>query len=102
MVFSANRAERLSGGQIRNARNPGVLPWGGTERNTPNLWTMRSGTAHLSLAIDVDSDPISGSISNGCHVERPFTGWIELAAAIEAVRSARHGSEGSEPEGKAG
>jgi hypothetical protein len=56
----------------------------------------------LSLAIDVDSEPISGSISNGCHVERPFTGWIELVAAIEAVRSAGHGSEGSEPEGGAG
>ncbi len=79
-----------------------MLPWGGTDRNTPNLWTMRSGTAHLSLAIDVDSEPISGSISNGCRVEQPFTGWIELAAAIEAVRSARHGSEGFEPEGGAG
>jgi hypothetical protein len=63
---------------------------------------MRSGTAHLSLAIDVDSEPISGSISNGCRVERPFTGWIELAAAIEAVRSAGRVSDGADPEGDAG
>jgi hypothetical protein len=56
----------------------------------------------LSLAIDVDSEPISGSISNGCQVERPFTGWIELAAAIEAVRRAGGGSESFAPEGGAG
>jgi hypothetical protein len=56
----------------------------------------------MTLAIDVDSEPISGSISNGCHIERPFTGWIELVAAIEAVRSADHDSESSEPEGGAG
>ncbi|HTX12299.1 MAG TPA: hypothetical protein VME22_27025 [Solirubrobacteraceae bacterium] len=60
---------------------------------------MRSGTAHMSLAIDVDSEPISGSISNGCHVEQPFTGWIELVAAIEAVRSASDGSGVSDFEG---
>ena len=63
---------------------------------------MRSGTTHGSLAIDVDSEPISGSISNGCHVERPFTGWIELAAAIEAVRSAGHAPESVAPEGGSG
>jgi hypothetical protein len=63
---------------------------------------MRRGTAHVNLAIDVDSEPISGSISNGSQVERPFTGWIELAAAIEAVRSSGHESESSEPEGQAG
>jgi len=53
----------------------------------------------MSLAIDVDSEPISGSISNGCHVEQPFTGWIELVAAIEAVRSASDGSGVSDFEG---
>jgi hypothetical protein len=53
-------------------------------------------TRHLELAIEVDSDPISGSVSNGPHRSQPFNGWIELVAAIEAVRSAGHGSTGCE------
>jgi hypothetical protein len=44
--------------------------------------------AHLELAIEVDSDPISGSVSNGSRHSQPFIGWIELVAAIEAARSA--------------
>jgi hypothetical protein len=52
-------------------------------------------TRHLQLAIDVDSDPISGSVSNGAHRSQPFNGWIELVAAIEAVRSSGHASTGS-------
>jgi hypothetical protein len=42
---------------------------------------------HLELAIEVDSDPISGSVSNGSRHSQPFHGWIELVAAIEAARS---------------
>ncbi len=49
---------------------------------------MERGTAHLDLAIDVNSDPISGSVSNGSAHAQPFTGWIELVAVIEAARSA--------------
>ena len=40
------------------------------------------------LAIDVDSDPISGLVSNGTEVSMAFNGWVELAAFIEAARSA--------------
>jgi hypothetical protein len=63
---------------------------------------MRRGTAHLKLAIDVDSDPISGSVSNGSHGAEPFTGWIELVAAIEAARAASHACEAGKPKGEAG
>lgn len=56
---------------------------------------MRRGIAHLQLAIDVESDPISGSVSNGSQDARPFTGWIELVAAIETARSA---AEDGQPE----
>jgi hypothetical protein len=63
---------------------------------------MRRGTAHMSLAIDLDSDPISGSVSNGCKVAQPFTGWIELVAAIEAARSASPEREVSESGGEGG
>jgi hypothetical protein len=61
---------------------------------------MRSGTTHLQLAINVDSDPISGSVSNGDHGAEPFTGWIELTAAIEAARSSGASAYGEQPEGE--
>jgi hypothetical protein len=48
---------------------------------------VRSGTAHLRLAIEIDSDPISGSVSNGTGDPAAFRGWVELAAVIEAARS---------------
>jgi hypothetical protein len=48
---------------------------------------VERATTHLELAIEVDSDPISGSVSNGNRQSQPFTGWIELVAAIEAARS---------------
>jgi hypothetical protein len=63
---------------------------------------MRSPTAHISLTIEVDSDPISGSVSNGSQVARPFMGWIELVEAIEAVRNASHASEAASPAGEGG
>jgi hypothetical protein len=58
---------------------------------------MRRGTAHLQLAIDVDSDPITGSVSDGSQGAQPFTGWMELVAAIETARSA---PEAWRPEGE--
>ncbi|HET6865117.1 MAG TPA: hypothetical protein VFH80_04305 [Solirubrobacteraceae bacterium] len=48
---------------------------------------MERATARLELAIEVDSDPISGSVSNGSRHSQPFIGWIELVVAIEAARS---------------
>jgi hypothetical protein len=56
----------------------------------------------MELVIDVDSDPISGSVSNGSHVARPFTGWIELVAAIEAARTEHHACEPARPDGELG
>ena len=60
-----------------------------------NILTVQTATAHLELAIDVDSEPISGSVSNGAHRSQPFSGWIELVAAIEAARSSVSGANGS-------
>jgi len=68
---------------------------------------VERATARLELAIEVDSDPISGSVSNGSRESQPFNGWIELVAAIEAARSSAslHGGErqtlGSVPGAKA-
>lgn len=59
---------------------------------------MGRGTAHINLAIEVDSDPISGCVTNGSQLAQPFTGWIELTAAIESARTENHACE---PEGEA-
>jgi hypothetical protein len=60
---------------------------------------MRRGTAHLQLAIELDSDPITGSVSDGGQSAQPFTGWIELVAAIETARAASDGAEAWRPKG---
>jgi hypothetical protein len=41
---------------------------------------------HLKLAVDVGSDPITGSVEVGGGDPRSFCGWIELVAEIEAAR----------------
>ena len=43
--------------------------------------------AHVGLAIELGSEPIQGSVQSGCQEPRAFCGWVELAAAIEAVRA---------------
>jgi hypothetical protein len=48
--------------------------------------TIQRGEIQLTLCIDLEADPITGSLSaaNGAH--RRFSGWIGLAAALEAIR----------------
>ena len=57
-----------------------------------------AATTHLELLIDVDSDPITGSVSNGDARARSFTGWIDLVAVIEAARA---GDPGLDPQAEA-
>ncbi len=52
---------------------------------------MNAPTSRLDLAIDVGSDPISGSLSVPGGESHRFHGWIELTAAIESVRRERRG-----------
>lgn len=47
---------------------------------------MAGQSADLNLSIEIDSDPITGSVSNGAGEPQLFCGWMELVAAIEAVR----------------
>jgi hypothetical protein len=42
------------------------------------------GARKLTLEIDVGSDPISGRLADDRGV-RPFSGWLELAAALQAA-----------------
>ncbi len=48
---------------------------------------MDRSVAHLHLAIELDSDPIRGLVSETGAQERSFNGWIELAEAIEDARA---------------
>jgi|GEM_PF-5082241 len=48
-----------------------------------------SGRAkQMQLAIEIDSDPIAGSVSVGAGAPQRFSGWIELVAVIESARRA--------------
>lgn len=47
---------------------------------------MNERATILKLAVDVGSDPITGSLAVGAAKPTSFCGWIELVAAIEAVR----------------
>ncbi len=51
----------------------------------------------VNLSIDLGSDPISGSLTAGLDPEpRRFSGWVELAGAIEEVRVRRTGGARAE------
>jgi hypothetical protein len=43
---------------------------------------------HVDLEFDVGSDPIQGRLGATALATREFRGWIELAAALEAMFSA--------------
>ena len=49
---------------------------------------------HLKLAVDVGSEPITGSLAVGGGDPRSFCGWIELVAEIEAARYNGEGAPG--------
>ena len=56
-----------------------------------------SRSVNISLSIEVDSDPISGSVAGELDKgPRRFSGWVELAGAIEDVRMRRPGGAGAE------
>jgi hypothetical protein len=47
---------------------------------------MAGRSTQLKLVIEVDSDPIQGSVATDATEPQLFSGWMELVAAIEAVR----------------
>jgi hypothetical protein len=61
------------------------------------LPVMANRSVNVSLSIDLESDPISGFMSGDVDQEpRRFSGWVELAGAIEDVRIRRAGGAGAE------
>ena len=45
-----------------------------------------SGLVHLELELDASADPVEGWLIVGGADREPFTGWIQLAAALERIR----------------
>ena len=50
------------------------------------MLAMTGRSTDLHLSIEVDSDPITGSVSGSTGEPRLFCGWMELVAVIEGVR----------------
>ena len=45
-----------------------------------------SGLVHLELELDPSADPVEGWLVAGTGDREQFTGWIQLAAALERIR----------------
>jgi hypothetical protein len=58
--------------------------------------------ARVELSLDRGSDPISGELAIGAGSPQRFSGWIELAAAIEAARAESADGAGKSPGGSPG
>jgi hypothetical protein len=65
----------------------GCFPGANNGREARPFLAVERAVRHLELVIEIDSDPISGSVSNGSERSQPFIGWIELVAAIETART---------------
>jgi hypothetical protein len=48
--------------------------------------TTGPGATRLILLIDLDADPINGSLQSADGRTRGFVGWIGLAATLNAIR----------------
>ena len=50
------------------------------------IFVVTRRATQMQLSIEVDSDPIAGSVSVEEGAPQPFSGWIELVATIESAR----------------
>jgi hypothetical protein len=53
---------------------------------------MRSARARVTLEIELDSEPIQGSLSHGDGANHAFNGWIELVALLQDAATAAPGA----------
>jgi hypothetical protein len=65
-----------------------ILGWlpGANRAGKSDHLGMTRHSKELHLSIEIDSDPIAGLVSVDTGDPRGFCGWMELVAAIEAVR----------------
>jgi hypothetical protein len=60
------------------------------------------GETEVVLRVDLDADPITGSLGSACGPSRRFSGWIGLVAALQAARAGGAQRPESAPEDGAG
>jgi hypothetical protein len=47
--------------------------------------TMADGPLHIDLDLDVRDGEVEGRAARAGGPERPFSGWVELLAALDAL-----------------
>jgi hypothetical protein len=47
--------------------------------------TMADGPLHIDLDLDVHGGEVEGRAARAGGPERPFSGWVELLAALDAL-----------------
>ena len=47
--------------------------------------TMADGTLHIDLDLRVTGGDVEGQAATEGQPERPFAGWVELLAALDAI-----------------
>lgn len=67
----------------------------------PDNWAMseRVGPQRITIELEPGADPIQGRLSGEGVPDGSFMGWMELATALEEVRTTRPGPEPSSPAG---
>lgn len=73
--------ERLRLGRLILGCFPGAKP---ASNHDPGC--VDRSVRHVHLAIELDSEPIRGLVSETGAQDRSFSGWIELVEAIEDAR----------------
>jgi hypothetical protein len=48
-------------------------------------FTMADGPLHIDLDLHVSGAEVEGHAATEGQPERPFTGWVELLAALDAI-----------------
>jgi len=78
---------------VSRARKYSGAPLGRSEKALAIvIGTMSGRSTRVHLSVEIGSEPICGQVTVELGHPEPFSGWIELAAAIEC---ARHDSEGA-------
>jgi hypothetical protein len=49
-------------------------------------------TIEVHIELNAAGDPVAGTIGTGDGPSRPFLGWVELIAALDAARRADNGA----------
>jgi hypothetical protein len=54
-------------------------------RKCPNLAAMNGNAIRISVELRMSGDCLTGRVSDGTGLDRPFSGWLGLLAAIDSL-----------------